>query len=135
MEYNEIRTIKKGLLILLVCMAAIFLDYAYICSLQNNTATGIIINEVVSFEEFNNDRTIPFDIEKEGNLNIEAKANVKNGKVSIYIMNPDNEIVFIASGLSFDENVSLNVYKGLWYYRVLCENTIDGSYSIVGELE
>lgn len=131
---NETKLVQKGLFILLLCITIIFCDGFYKL-LNARTVNNIVINEVVCFEEFNNDRVVPFLIKEVGELEVETKVNVQSGNISIYIMDPDYKVIHSISGPKSEEDKVIDVYKGTWYYRVLCENSLHGSYSIIGELK
>jgi len=125
---------KKETIVLLI------LSIFIICVSQIS-AKGLIINEAASYGEYTCDRSIPFIISQDGSLILDVEYTVKEGRCTVAILNPSDEIVFSEGGASFKSADSIiPVYKGIWHLTIKCEGfdsayAKDGYYKITGKFK
>lgn len=119
------------ILLLFLLQFFIVLDIG-IKSVRDDT---IVINESVQFNEFTNNRIIPFNVNESGFVEIHTLIEVENGDVDISIINPQDEVVYETDEEVKNEKVKkIEVYKGVWKYRIICRDAENGKYTILGKV-
>lgn len=125
------KKIIMPILLLFLLQFFIVLDIG-IKSVRDDT---IVINESVQFNEFTNNRIIPFNVNESGFVEIHTLIEVENGDVDISIINPQDEVVYETDEEVKNEKVKkIEVYKGVWKYRIICRDAENGKYTILGKV-
>ncbi|MBM7613949.1 hypothetical protein [Alkaliphilus hydrothermalis] len=101
----------------------------------SNGQSNHVINENVEFGRYDADRTLTFMIQEQKKINVTINAQLGAGAITFYIMSPDKEVLYEKGGQKIEDHIQLDVYEGTWYWRIVCEEGEDGTYSISGIAE
>lgn len=130
--------IMKKSTLFLVCLVVIviFISMMIIKSKNDN----VVFNESATFGKATIDRTTPFVVNKQKKLSLSLKSKIEKGELAIYITNPEKKIVYSKEGNILEDNIELDVSKGVWYYTIQTRNNPDnidekGSFTLKGELK
>ncbi|MBZ4669706.1 MAG: hypothetical protein JG769_10 [Oscillospiraceae bacterium] len=130
-KLNKAAIIILGLAIIVIAVSVIFNNY-------NNQGQGNksekVIEENVKFGQYDNDRTVPFQIKNGSKISLTVKTDISKGEFLFSILTPDKKIVYEKEGINISDKSELEVYEGTWYYRIKCRNAENGSYSVLGKL-
>lgn len=101
-----------------------------------------LIQENVNFRELTYENTRFFEVEDEKRLALNISGDIKVGKLTVEIIDPKDQVVYVISGKDFNVKATIDVYPGQWSYRIVCNGEDEqdaaaqrGRYSIQGRLK
>lgn len=125
---------KKHTMVLTCIAVFVIIFNVLYANAEKNQNT--IFEETVEFGGFYTSYEEPFTISEDTVLTITLKSDIKAGETKLKIYNADGESIYDVSGGHLDENVTVDIKKGEWFYAFDCYNgkrnveAEDGSYAV-----